>query len=263
MMRFDIEKFAEEFKQTIDWMLKDKYGDELKYQIQRIEDNKIKLAKNPCYPDALGLIVQIIIRQAFYYNKPPDFDSEMKTFLKRNKASFRSGQEDLMILVEKLAPPRIKERAKKSVRQLLTNYSTIKDFTEKLYALSKQGKKDILGEKGRDIYLRDFGYLDRIPIDRHEMRFIIRTGIYHANSVRQKSDPLGKSSLHEAQSQFCSKYLRGKTVEGIDLGTAPGLVDIFIWTHCAKEKYDICGSNPKCNECKLKGKCLYAVTNQL
>ena len=47
MMRFDIAKFAEEFKQTIDWMLNDKYGDKLKDQIQRIEDNKIKLAKNP------------------------------------------------------------------------------------------------------------------------------------------------------------------------------------------------------------------------
>lgn len=261
MMRFDIVKFAEEFKQTIDWMLNDKYGDELKVQIQRIKDNIIKLAKNPCYPDALARIVEIIISQAFYYNKPPDFESEMETFIKKYKTNFRSGQEDLMILAEKLAPPRIKEQAKRSIKELLTNYSTIKDFTKKLYDLSKQGKKDILGEKGRDIYLRDFGYLDRIPMDRHEMRFIIRTGIYHANSVRNKSDPLKKSSLHESLTQFCSKYLGRKTVEGIDLGTAPGLVDIFIWTYCGKGKYDICGSTPKCNECKLKGKCLYAVTN--
>lgn len=257
MMRFDIEKFAEEFRDTIDWMLRDRHAKEIKDDLQLFKNNKNSLQMNPDSPDALRMIIELIVTKGWRLKKPANFDSKMDSFINKHRTNFRTSiaKEELNGLFGNWT--------KQNIEKLLTNYSTIEQFTKELYDLAKQGKTEVLGEKGRDNYLRDFGYLDRIPMDRHEMRFIIRTGIYHANSVRNKSDPLKKSSLHESLTQFCSKYLGGKTVEEIDLGTAPGLVDIFIWTYCTKDRYSICGSSPKCNVCKLKRNCLYVVTNQL
>jgi|Deesub1362A_J573_1020465.scaffolds.fasta_scaffold14827_1 hypothetical protein len=199
---------------------------------------------------------------SIYYSK---FYSEMERFCNRHASDIRSSEakKELTELVYKFVPKIIKDKAKKRVKRLL-KYQTIKDFTEKLYEMAKIGKSNVLGEKGRDNYLRDFGYWDRIPMDRHEMRFIIRTGIYHVCSSENKNDPLDKKSLHDALINFCSKYLKGKVVEDIDLGDAPGIVDIFIWYYCGRERYNICGSTPKCKKCGFNGVCLYAtITNAL
>jgi hypothetical protein len=51
-------------------------------------------------------------------------------------------------------------------------------------------------------------------------------------------------------------------VEGIDLGHAWGIVDLFIWYFSAeKDGYNICGSTPNCEKCNLNDVCLYALTN--
>ena len=262
-MVFDINDVAKEFKNMIDWMLMDKYGKEMKDWIQWIKDNKTNLATEPDYPNALKLLLDIIINQAWWRGKRKGFDTEINSFIAKHGTKFRTStmaKTDLDALVEKFALKPIKAK-KEKIHKLLTDYSTIQEFTEKLYDLAKKWESDILGEKGRDNYLRDFGYLDRIPIDKHEMRFIIRSGIYHSCSDISKSDHFQKKHLHHALTQFCSKYLGGKFVEGIDLGYAPGIVDIFIWTYCGKEKYNICGSTPKCYECNLNRVCLYALIN--
>lgn len=258
---FDINKFANEFKKLIDGMLKD--SAKVKGDIQLFKDNKNELSMNPESSKALRVLVELIVTQAWYYRKPQSFDKEIDTFIARHGANFRTStaQKDLVELVEKLAPSRVITRAKESIQKLLANYSSIEQFTKKLHDLAKRGKTDILGEKGRDNYLRDFGYWERIPMDRHEMRFIIRSGIYHTCSIRDENDPLEKGSLYDALTRFCSTYLKGKVVEGIDLGNAAGIVDIFVWSYCGKERYNICGSTPKCNECNLNGACLYALTN--
>jgi len=93
------------------------------------------------------------------------------------------------------------------------------------------------------------------------MRFIVRTGIYHARSVKVRSDPLQMAAFHDALTRFCSDYLKGYTVFGIDLGSAPGIVDVFIWSFCSRERYGICGSVPKCGVCPLKEACLYSIVN--
>jgi hypothetical protein len=262
-MEFDISKFAKEFKNTIDWMLKDKHSKEIKDDLQLFKNNKSELSNNQDSTKALRTLVELIITQAWYYRKPSSFDSEIDSFITKYGISFRTptAQKDLVELVGKLAPPKIVTQAKKNLQKLLTEYPTIKRFTDKLYVLAKDGKpNEVLGEKGRDNYLRDFGYWDRIPMDRHEMRFIIRTGIYHACSERDKNDPLEKGSLHDALTRFCSMHLKGEEMEGIDLGNAPGIVDIFIWSYCGKGRYNICGSTSKCDGCNLRGVCLYALT---
>jgi len=119
-------------------------------------------------------------------------------------------------------------------------------------------------------FLRRYGYSTILIlvtgieylIDRHEMRFIIRTGIYHACSVKSESDPLEKSHFQYILTRFCDAYLSGYKVKGIDLGEAPGIVDIFIWSYCADERYKICAKILNCEKCNLKGVCLYAITNE-
>lgn len=252
-LRFDINKFAEEFKKRIDWMLRKEHAKEVKDDLQIFKKSKDILEKNPDSLEALRMIIELIKTNGWRLKLPADFDTKMKIFVKKHRKKFRTlpAKKDLIKLVG--------DRRKENIKQLLTSYPTIKDFTEHLYDLAIQGKTEVLGEKGRDNYLRDFGYWDRIPMDRHEMRFIIRTGIYHTCSVKDKNDPLEKGSLHDALTRFCSAYLKGKQVEGIDLDNAPGIVDLFIWSYSAEKRYNICGNSPKCEECKLNGMCLYAL----
>lgn len=258
-MEYDIHRFAEEFASVIDWMLADRCGRAIKKDLQLFKDNRSEFSENPDAVKALRTLAELIITQAWYYRTPANFKEEIDAFIAKHGTNFRTpiAQADLIKVVEKLARPRIVTQAKGSMQELLTNYSTLEEFTKQLYDLAKQRKTDILGEKGRDNYLRDFGYWDRIPMDRHEMRFIVRTGIYHACSAGSKSDPLRKDSLHDALTRFSLKLLKGKVVEGIHLGEAPGIVDIFIWSYCGKERYNICGSTPKCDSCGLKSVCLY------
>lgn len=333
-MTFDIGKFATEFKNTIGWMLRDKYGKKINDELQLFKSNKNELDINPDSVKALKLLVELIITQAWYYKVPEKrlfninsryeedlkdglilkglrdvfssqgyslqnetrvkciiygewkiddgervyiirrknekltvyyslLHSRMNAFVHKHGTNFRGAvaKRELVSLVDELAPDRIVHQAKKRIQSLLSDYPTIKQFTEELYDLAKSKKTRVLGEKGRDNYLRDFGYWDRIPMDRHEMRFIARTGIYHTCSVRRKNDPLEKTSLHDALTRFCSMYLKGETVEDIDLGAAPGIVDIFIWSYCAKDRYNICGKTPRCKICNLKCVCLYPLTN--
>lgn len=152
------------------------------------------------------------------------------------------------------------KKRRENINQLL-EYDSLQEFTKKLYNLARNNKTIVLGEKGRDNYLRDFGYWDRIPMDRHEMRFIVRSGIYHSCSSIEKSDPLERNDIQNSMCIFCKEYLNGYKVEEIDLGNNPGIIDIFIWSFSAKDRYNICIATPRCVECKLKNVCLYAVTN--
>ncbi|KXA90830.1 hypothetical protein AKJ57_03530 [candidate division MSBL1 archaeon SCGC-AAA259A05] len=119
-----------------------------------------------------------------------------------------------------------------------------------------------MGEKERDLYLRDVGYLDRIPIDKHEMRFILRTGIYHSCS-RDSFDPLEKEDLQNSLKVFCKEYLDGVYFKNLKLSENPTIVDKIIWYHCAKSSpaLNVCGSRPKClkdyQSCPFTGGCLF------
>lgn len=253
-MGFDINKFAEVFKNTIDWMLRDRHTKEIKDDLQFFKTYRNSLEENTNSPEALYEIIELIATKGYRLKRNDDFYKKLDNFIDKYGENFRSNEarEKIIELVG--------TKATKNVNDLL-NYETIKEFTENLYRSAKKGETFVLGEKGRDEYLRDFGYWDRIPMDQHEMRFIIRTGIYHICSVDDQSDPLEKSHLHDALTRFCNSYLKGYVVEEIDLGEAPGIVDIFIWSFSAEDRYKMCGATPKCEECNLKGVCLYALTN--
>lgn len=248
---FDIEKFAEEFKKTIKWMLTKKHAEEIKSDLKNLKDNSRILNEDPDSFRALRTIIELIKTNGWRLKLPQNFNNQWEDFEEEYmNEGFRTqeAKEELINLVGRGRSNKIEE---------LFRYDTLKDFTENLYQLAQQGKTMVLGEKGRDNYLRDFGYWDRIPIDRHEMRFIVRSGIYHACSSIKKSDPLEKSHLQDALKEFCAKYLKDYKVEDIKLGSAPGIVDIFIWSFSAENRYNICGTIPNCKNCPLNGVCLY------
>ena len=266
-MGYDIRKFAKKFQDTIAWMMEDKYSNRIKETLQLIIENKCDLRKNPNSPEALREVVELIVTQGRRLSKPKGFDKYMNSFIEKYGDKFMTEKkEEAKDKLENL----VGDKRKEKISKLFEEYSSMRDFTKKLYQLAKKGKTDVLGEKGRDNYLRDFGYWDRVPIDIHEMRFILRSGIFHACSDEKKRDPQKKAHFQHVLTRFCREHLKGFKVKiqkkdgsplEICLEKKPGIVDIFIWSYCAEDRYNICGKEPKCSECLLNGECLYAITN--
>ena len=254
-MEFEINEFTNGFKKTIDWMLNDKYGDATKkflndlYKSRNIKEELDSI-------EALILLTRIIKTGGFHLKETKVFLDTLDSFREQYGGNFRvpTARDELIELV---GP----NSMKKAKMEKLLLYPTLKQFTDDLYNSATQNKTEILGKKGRDNYLRDVGYWDRIPIDRHEMRFIVRSGIFHVFSHIDKSDHLDYNHLESALTNFCNKCLKDYFVEGINLGNAPGVVDAFIWTFSAEDKYNICGATPQCNKCPLNGTCLYSVAD--
>lgn len=91
-MRFDIGKFAEEFKNTIDWMLKNEHSKKIKEDFQFFKDNRDELKKNPDSVNALRMIIELVITNGWRLRKPKDFDSKMESFIEKRRRNFRMPQ---------------------------------------------------------------------------------------------------------------------------------------------------------------------------
>ena len=120
-----------------------------------------------------------------------------------------------------------------------------------------EGVKGI-GAKGACDIVRTLGHFDVAPIDVHERRFLLRTGIV-CRYGPASFDPRDKMSYLEALRNFCREELSGEEVLGIDLGEAPGIADVAIWYFCSERGRNVCGNIPKCDEkrCPLRDRCLY------
>lgn len=145
---------------------------------------------------------------------------------------------------------------------------SLSEWTRNFYDNARRGEEtEILGPKGRDNYLRDMGYFDRVPIDIHERRFIIRTGIYHLCS-ENLFDPLEIRDLQEALVKFSSRFLSGLSIQGVELSESPGIVDLIIWYHCAEppDGFNVCGAKPMClaatDGCPFFGACYFSIAKQ-
>lgn len=154
----------------------------------------------------------------------------------------------------------------------LEKFGALKEWTEERYNYVVRGKEDPylkelkgVGLKGRDNMLRDLGYFDRAPIDRHEVRFMVRVGIFHKYAPRN-ANITGRTgewykSIHKTLSDFAGQELRGVEIENINLADSPGIVDMVIWYFCCSKEsqncLSICGSNPKCDECPIRNHCLF------
>ena len=246
-----------------------RYRKQIEKDIKDFLENKKALDKNPDSMTALKKLGELIASRNYYRRKYAKlFSKEFKKIERSRSGFFRTnkGKQKFLGIFGKVAFQ--KDDALKKAHALLEELSrkSIKEWTEDLHTLSQNGEGDeILGPKGRDIYLRDMSYFDRIPMDIHEMRFIIRTGIYHLCS-RNLFNPLEKDDLQDAIVNFCKEYLSGLSVSGIDLSKSPGIVDLVIWYHCADppDGFSVCAVEPRCLEkkdvCALSKACLFAVS---
>lgn len=249
-------------------MVNGKYGkviaEYIRKDLEYFKKNKKEFDKNPDYGEALRVLISLIITKSWWrdrFLKTKNFDAQFKEFLYQNP-DFRTrhAQKKLIQLAERITP------FKETIPKIKLLFSQLKNKSIKEWSndLNRSLDTSVLGPKGRDNYLRDFGWWGRVPMDRHEMRFIIRTGIYHIASNKGYIDPLNKDELQEVFVSFCNHHLRGKMIEGVDLGESPGVVDIFIWRFCKDKNKEepgmqICGSEPKCGICPLKTSCLLSL----
>lgn len=175
---------------------KNEYKERIKADLNRFMKNKEELEKDPDYIGAIEKIGELIASNNYFRPWPvglfiENFDKRVRP-LGSNFFRTQQGQDTLIEIIESVAIKR--ETAVRKIKEILTELKSksVKDWNKTLYAQSQKGEETNLGPKGRDIYLRDMGYLDRVPIDTHEMRFILRTGIYHLCSQRE-FDPLKKA----------------------------------------------------------------------
>ncbi|GAI08183.1 unnamed protein product [marine sediment metagenome] len=99
-MGFDINKFTEEFKNTIDWMLSDRHAKKIKDDLQFFKNNKNSLQPNPDSPNALRMIIELIVTKGWRLKKPANSDNysicEIRPFVQWAELLF-SGREIQML----------------------------------------------------------------------------------------------------------------------------------------------------------------------
>lgn len=108
-------------------------------------------------------------------------------------------------------------------------FDKLENMTMKEWIENRVLIKKVLGsEKSVNIFLRDCKSFSYVPIDRHERRFIVRTGIfshYLSDKSPEINDPDKKKHYIEALRRFSEEQLSGHELEGYDLGESPGLVN--------------------------------------
>ena len=166
-------------------------------------------------------------------------------------------------------PWRDKAKAVEALEEKLRSSGSLRLWVSELYKAIPKGflygeKPECLkgvkgiGLKGACDIVRTLGYFDVAPIDIHEKRFLLRTGIV-CRYGPASFDPRNEISYLIALRNFCREELSGEKILGIDLGEAPGIVDVAIWCFCSEEEegMNICGNEPSCDECPLCSCCLY------
>lgn len=169
---------------------------------------------------------------------------------------------------------RVYKDAKKKISQFL---GAVKNLNDKLKRLPENERLKIfeeefekilktkanIGRKGCDNILRDCGFFDHIPVDIHERRFLLRTGIFHKYASPKASDPTDYDDLAKAMVSFCKEELKEVKINGRPLSNFPGMVDLIIWYFSQKRteqpSLGICSKDPQCEECPLKDVCFFAI----
>jgi len=245
--------------------LLDRYRNAVEKDVEAWLYNKRKLQKDPNSGGIFEELVEIIVSRAWRrMGKLGKFKSEVKRS-KWNPEFFQSPEGRAV-----LRRYEIGNNVQELLRQL--EKCTIGDWIEERYERANNHEKDRslkqigFGPKSRDVFLRSVGHLDIVPIDIHQRRFLVRTGIFHYYS-RIPSCPLEYDDLQFSLVNFSKACLSGLIVKGFDLGENPGIVDNLIWHHCARYEGAVCGKNPRCffqpSECPLFWKaCLWSKMNK-
>ncbi|RLG90053.1 MAG: hypothetical protein DRO36_06725 [Candidatus Hecatellales archaeon] len=165
------------------------------------------------------------------------------------------------------------EKLTKILQYLKDN--SISDWIIKLHEDNDQ-MRDMelsMGLKSDDDFLKDHGFYEHVPVDRHTQRFLFRTGIIQWYLKRNDDVLTLFAGTYEEKYKlfqkimvaFCKKFcddIYVQTPSGeLRLAENPGILDIVIWRHCGEDEElgcrNICGNRPKCNECVFKEACLW------
>ena len=296
-MNYDIKNLADKFVEWIEEQFEVSENDKvevkkkklaIKDDLDRIFRYTKSLQQDPDSLEILKYIIKLIDTNS--WQRPFSRDNEQKFELEFESLTqkfhtyqeFRrnpQAREELLEFVHSHNHYKKRFDVKTKVRKILDDFPSLKHFVDNLIELANKNKRDILGPKGRDVFLRDFGYWKRTPIDIHERRFLLRTGIFHACSNYLKfADPLeDQIPFQYALTRFCAQFLdrapkltaffRSRGIESFELKESPGIIDLFIWYFCAEEMknnrrtYEICSVKPNCKGCPLNGSCLFSVLN--
>jgi len=183
-------------------------NENVKNEIRKAKKFKEELQTNPNHPEAFKMLIDGIVSQSWYYSrilKKHEYKQELDMLLQKygvKGLSIGKGRKAMLELIEKWAPPRIRDRALQQIECLLNllKEMSFREITEDMDKKEKIGECNF-GKKGLNDFLRYMGYWDRVPIDKHEMRFIIRTGIYLAYP-KEEFDLLNRDHLGEALKTF-------------------------------------------------------------
>jgi endonuclease III len=272
-----ITSFSEGFRKILELTLptgKEKLEDRIYFCIENMYSNKEKIQQSNIPDDPVRLAISFICGRSGRWAGITE--NVRKKLEEKNWRDLLKEKEIDAFLSNIYKRKGIMDEAKIKISKFLKSLENLelelKRWTEnerlENFKLKFQSLLDEagIGRKGRDNILRDCGYIECIPIDIHEQRFLIRTGIFHRYSTLENSDPTDYHHLANALRNFCKKELNGLKIDDINLADAPGVVDMIIW-YFSQERtkqeisLKICAKRPRCNECPLRENlCLYAKT---
>jgi len=268
-------KFSVGFEKILDMCLPD--GRRLKDLISEIEEefltNRKKIIEGSLPEEPVKLAISFIcsrsgrwaaldtkVRKQLENKNPFDLlkEGETSSFLDGIYGKDSKARKDIEVKIGKFL------RSLKDLENRLRLWpekERLKRFEQEFKEILMNDAK--IGKKGCDNLLRDCGFIDYVPIDVHEERFLLRTGIFHKHASTDKYDPTDYEHLSEAMKAFCRKELKNLRINKTSLSDAPGLVDLIIW-YFSQEKTEqkkslgVCAKVPKCNRCPLTSICLFA-----
>lgn len=243
--------------------------------------NKDLINQEPYPRKVLGYIVEVVVTKGYWrkWFKQQLIEKlrDHKLLISNDEIVLGLEEYDILLqavseLAEEIGSPYWNEvlNSLKMLHDRLIKAGSIKEWINTLYRIVSSGGgfkrheffRNIkgLGPKSVDMILRDMGYFDRIPIDRHERRFLLRTGIALVYGP-PSGDPVSLGFYSEALRNYCRENLKNIRLEEIPLDSAPGVLDWAIWYFsCERESEEckaICSSRPRCEICPLRDICLY------
>jgi len=215
-------------------------------------------------PRVLGFLVKIVVTRGYYMeNFGNTFINVLKEYTNitvRNNGEIIIDLEELgklsksinkLILTNVIDDASKKHHWSRTLESLKALYRGVKKagslklWVDTLYRLIRSGDRwksheyyegiKGFGRKSAESVLRDVGYFDRVPIDRHERRFQLRTGIALIYAPLNK-DPAQPEFYAEALARYCKENLKNIELSGVSLELAPGAVDWAIWVFSCDKK---------------------------
>ena len=261
-----IKKLVEEYRDTVEEIVKEKNKCR-----EKIENNNLS---EEDYKKLLERIVRQILNMG-------TSATAVETQISKFKEEIGNWNiENILNNIDKL---KIREKKNKEKLEKILKYirdNSIRDWIIKLHNNKLHNKDNntipTMGLKSDDDFLKELGFYEHVPIDRHIKRFLFRTGIIHWY-FKEKSEK-GEDILtlfnnfnysyrdsyrlfQKIMKTFCKEFCDDITICGLKLSENPGILDMIIWRHCGRSRKhkckNICGSKPKCNKCVFKESCLY------